>query len=357
MKKFLTFFFVGAFWLSISGLIIANPAAVSAADEYTPLNFTPQIKLDVKAVPELNQNSILVGKYDKGVMTSDLLAKYIKGFYNYGLMICGILAAVVLMGGGTLWLISGGDSGKITQAKELITGSIIGSFILFSSWIILNTINPDLLNLKSVKTDIIKTANITCCQYNNDKAEMTSEESCKKNNGSPKKDPPNTIGYSPYVMNTAGTKCTRPGCCVFEDAKGNVARCLNTLEEFCSSTFKAQNCDLFPGNLTENGLSSCKGKVDICATAKDGAHCFEDTGDNSQSNSGASLYYCYYHVCYYGAGSLNEPCGNETSTCQPPRDGYTLWSVGFQSPCKDNFSHDVFGGRKCGEGLYCCKPN
>jgi len=69
------------------------------------------------------------------------------------------------MGGGVLWLTSGGDSGKVGQAKELISGSLIGTVILFSSWIILNTINPDLLKMKVITTQVIRPqvlTNIDC---------------------------------------------------------------------------------------------------------------------------------------------------------------------------------------------------
>lgn len=78
------------------------------------------------------------------------IAEYIKGIYQYGLAIAGILAALVLMGGGLLWLVSGGEAGKITQSKELIIGSVTGLLILFGSYIILAEINPNLINLRPI---------------------------------------------------------------------------------------------------------------------------------------------------------------------------------------------------------------
>ena len=76
------------------------------------------------------------------------IARMVKGFYDYGLGIGGILAAIVLMAAGIIWLTSGGSSEKISQAKSLIAGSITGLFLLFCSWMILKTINPYLLNFK-----------------------------------------------------------------------------------------------------------------------------------------------------------------------------------------------------------------
>ncbi len=84
------------------------------------------------------------------------LSQYILAIYNYGLSIAGILAAIVLMAGGLLWLISGGDASKVTQAKELIVGSVTGLIILASSYIILVQINPDLVQLYPITIGTIK---------------------------------------------------------------------------------------------------------------------------------------------------------------------------------------------------------
>lgn len=83
------------------------------------------------------------------------LGEYINAIYNYGLSIAGILAAIILMAGGLLWLISGGDASKITQAKELIGGSIIGLIILMSTYIILKQINPALLQSAAITFNTI----------------------------------------------------------------------------------------------------------------------------------------------------------------------------------------------------------
>jgi len=124
--------------------------AQSSSDAAKSLQFTPQVQ-----IPNTEFNKTVdVGKFNTqtGKMESDLLARYILGFYNYGLAIAGILATIVLMGGGVVWLVSAGDPGKISQAKELIAGSISGVVILVIAWMLLNTINPNLVNLTQLKT-------------------------------------------------------------------------------------------------------------------------------------------------------------------------------------------------------------
>lgn len=168
MIKILKLTFILAFILQIGGAIILAGAPQAANAQLfkvntTPLQFQPQVKIPSS---EFEKDTVPVGTYVAGKTTSDLLAKYIKAFYNYGLAVAGILAAIVLMAGGVLWLTSAGNDAKVTQAKELISGSVIGAVILFGSWIILNTVNPDLLKLKVISITMlqeIKLPTVICC--------------------------------------------------------------------------------------------------------------------------------------------------------------------------------------------------
>lgn len=146
----ISFFIALCLQLSMSFALAAWPTEV-LAQVSKPLQFEPQIQIPESS---FSATSVKIATFDEktGTMNSDLLARYIQAFYNYGMAVVGILAAIVLMAGGVLWLTSGGDSGKVGQAKELIIGSIVGTGILFSSWIILNTINPELLKFAVIKT-------------------------------------------------------------------------------------------------------------------------------------------------------------------------------------------------------------
>lgn len=84
------------------------------------------------------------------------LGQYTKGIYNYLIAIVGVIAALVLMGAGLIWLTSGGESGKIDQAKNLISGAIVGIGILACSYLLLNQINPNLVNLQNIKVKSVK---------------------------------------------------------------------------------------------------------------------------------------------------------------------------------------------------------
>jgi D-alanyl-D-alanine dipeptidase len=84
------------------------------------------------------------------------IAIYIKAIYNYALGIIGILAALTLMIGGVIYLTSAGNATRISEAKSWITGSLTGMLIMFTSYVLLNEINPDLIGFKPVKLSIVQ---------------------------------------------------------------------------------------------------------------------------------------------------------------------------------------------------------
>ena len=55
------------------------------------------------------------------------------------LIMAGIIALMFAFGGFTL-LMSGGNSGKVTEGKEMMSNAVIGLVIVLSSWLIVNTI-------------------------------------------------------------------------------------------------------------------------------------------------------------------------------------------------------------------------
>lgn len=76
------------------------------------------------------------------------LGDYIKTIYNYALAALGILAVVIIILSGVQWITSAGNSETISQSKKRIGGAIIGLFIAYMSFNILNSINPALVNLR-----------------------------------------------------------------------------------------------------------------------------------------------------------------------------------------------------------------
>jgi len=79
------------------------------------------------------------------------LADYMQAIYRYGIGAILILAVVVMMIGGVVWLTASGNDKKISDAKNWINGSLFGVLIALSSYMILNIVNPALTTLSPIK--------------------------------------------------------------------------------------------------------------------------------------------------------------------------------------------------------------
>jgi hypothetical protein len=67
---------------------------------------------------------------------------YLVSFYQWFAGAAGVLAIFMVMFGGFQWLTAAGSPGRIGQAKETITGAIVGLILLLGSYVLLNTISP-----------------------------------------------------------------------------------------------------------------------------------------------------------------------------------------------------------------------
>lgn len=136
LPKILLYLFVAIFFLQIIGLVflIFSPQATQAAD----IKFTPQI--GIPGQPEIDFSK------DKTIRPIGL---YIQSIYKYAIGIVGILATIVMMFGGVLWITAMGSQEKITDAKAWITASLTGLFLALTSYIMLATINPALVTLNT----------------------------------------------------------------------------------------------------------------------------------------------------------------------------------------------------------------
>ena len=83
------------------------------------------------------------GGFKPTTVQQTLLPDYIKYLFNFSLIIVGLIVFSALIIGGFLYLISSGNPSKL-DAKDRIFGALIGLVLLLSSWLILNTINPQL---------------------------------------------------------------------------------------------------------------------------------------------------------------------------------------------------------------------
>lgn len=122
---------------------------------------------------EINYPEILGFKPKIGIGLED----YVKYIFNFSIIASGLIALASLIWGGILYLYSAGDPSKLKEAKEQVSGAVIGLTILLSSYLLLSTINPELLILKLPEIIPVpapeKTA--TPLPFNPDKSTLISE--------------------------------------------------------------------------------------------------------------------------------------------------------------------------------------
>ncbi|HPC30889.1 MAG TPA: pilin [Candidatus Paceibacterota bacterium] len=103
------------------------------------------IKFQMRKIPYIFETGIPLiakkGEQLEAMSLSDLVARIIQAAFS----ISGILAFVMIIVGGIQYMISGGDTKKQKSAQETITNAVIGLILLFGFWLILYTINPDIL--------------------------------------------------------------------------------------------------------------------------------------------------------------------------------------------------------------------
>lgn len=73
---------------------------------------------------------------------------YIAVLYRFGIGAVGIAALIMLAIGGFMYITSAGNNASMEKAKGVITDAIVGLLLAVSAYILLYTINPDLVKLK-----------------------------------------------------------------------------------------------------------------------------------------------------------------------------------------------------------------
>jgi len=150
------------FFLISSLASLAMPFVVSAAgpaiqSQSNVPDFQLQIPIDTR----------------KGFSTQELkdgkaIGMYFGDIYRWVTGAVGILAMLVFAYAGLLWLTARGEDSQVKQAQKLLVDSIAGITLVLGSYVILATINPNL-----VKLPALKVKEITAVEFSYDAAVET----------------------------------------------------------------------------------------------------------------------------------------------------------------------------------------
>lgn len=126
----------------------AEPPKVTKEKEFAE---QPDVTLEVPFGSEGGEGSPVKG-----------LPGYILVVYEYIVILIAIVAAVMIIWAGFKWTTSAGSSSQIASAKTIMTNAIIGLVLALTSYLLLYTINPALVNLKKLQIPMVNPKHFGC---------------------------------------------------------------------------------------------------------------------------------------------------------------------------------------------------
>ncbi len=140
-----------------TGFVQGTPTPEEPKKPFELLNPFANLQIKIPGLDKLASETPATCETIDGKTSCSLpwISVYIKALYNYAMGVVGILAALALMIGGVIYLTSTGNATRISEAKSWITGALTGMLIMFTSYVLLNEVNPDLIGFKSIKLSIV----------------------------------------------------------------------------------------------------------------------------------------------------------------------------------------------------------
>ncbi len=168
------------------------------------------------------------------------IGTYINAFYSYGLGAAAIIAVVMIMIGGVQWMI-GSSVGSVDAARKRITNAAVGLILLMAAYLILNTVNPYLVQFKTIELPMIKPSlfvNGSCEDYVEEKYMVVPDTSGKTACGNKGK----------VIASPSGTAVSVS--CVY-DACANSAACSKL-----TGDYKCMTCQSYSSLAANSGISA-----------------------------------------------------------------------------------------------------
>jgi hypothetical protein len=110
----------------------------------------------------------------EGITETPLLPDYVKYLFNFAIGIAGLIAFISAVYGGFKHLISAGSPSAMEDANDQIFAGVLGLVVIIGSWLILTTINPQLviINPQIVESGLVdqKAPGIYLCQTEDEKS-------------------------------------------------------------------------------------------------------------------------------------------------------------------------------------------
>lgn len=148
---------------------ILDPAAAlrASGSEIDQIIKAPQPRIRIPGVTFTKPEDVPLAQDDTGriFLYVPFLGEYLAAIYRYAVVVASVIAVIMIIVSGFQWITSGGSSDSIQKAKERIIQACIGLTMAVGSYAVLYTINPNLVQFKSLRVQYIPTESISVEGY------------------------------------------------------------------------------------------------------------------------------------------------------------------------------------------------
>ena len=130
-----------------------EPTPASSEKPFEFQQVQPKLGITIPTLPKFSDLKAL--KLPSGTLVVDVpwIGEYLSAVYKYLIPLGAIIAVLIIMGAGLVWMTSGLSDQK-GQALTWIQNAVIGLLLLVGSYVILYTINPDLIRPATLRIQI-----------------------------------------------------------------------------------------------------------------------------------------------------------------------------------------------------------
>jgi len=145
------------FFIIILSFIVIGPLTSLAAETNQPVLKIPELQINLPGLLFSDQNKIQSSTDGENTFFHiPWIGEYLAWLYNYSIGIIALLALIAVMIGGFYWLLAGGNASRVTEAKNWISAAFSGLGLALGSYLILVTINSNLVRFPAIKMMINK---------------------------------------------------------------------------------------------------------------------------------------------------------------------------------------------------------
>jgi len=144
-------------WMSTDNSIESTNISTTGENNGPKLKI-PELEITLPGLLFSDENKIQsITEGDKTFFYVPWIGEYINWLYNYSIGIIALLALLAIIIGGFYWIIAGGNASRVSEAKSWINAAISGLVLALTSYLLLFTINSNLVKLPPIKMMAIKT--------------------------------------------------------------------------------------------------------------------------------------------------------------------------------------------------------